>query len=66
MILVDLDDAAIVAKEDNLYDMTYDYDTEYDVFITPVVKNISHFNYWLRAYPFYNNVKREGIELYAA
>lgn len=30
----------------------------------PIVKNLNHFNKWLRAYPFYYNIKKEGVELY--
>jgi len=30
----------------------------------PIVKNLEHFNKWIRSYPFYNNVKKEGVELY--
>lgn len=26
---------------------------------------LEHFNKWIRVYPFYNNIKREGVELYA-
>ena len=37
---------------------------DYDMIIMPVVVNIHHFNRWVRAYPFYNNVWNEGIGLY--
>ena len=32
----------------------------------PIVKNINHFQYWVETYPFYSNVKKEGVSLYAA
>ena len=35
-------------------------------YVEDVQKNLDHFNKWVRAYPFYNNVKNEGVELYAA
>ena len=65
MVLVDLDDAAIKQKGRALSDLTYDYNFDHDVMIMPQVVNLDHFNAWLRAYPFYNNVKNEGRELYA-
>ncbi len=65
MILVDLPDDEIKGKRHTLSDMTYDYNYENNIEIMPIVKNQSHFNRWLRAYPFYNNVKKEGVELYA-
>ncbi len=66
MILVDLSDEEIKIKGRSLSDVTFDYNFDNDLEIMPIVKNQEHFNKWLRAYPFYNNIKREGIELYAA
>ena len=66
MILVDLNDVTIKEKQSSLSDLTFDYNFDNDIEIMPIVENVDHFNKWLRAYPFYNNVKREGIELYAA
>lgn len=66
MILVDLTDQEIKEKGRTLSNVTFEYDFNYDLTIMPIVKNINHFNKWLRAYPFYYNVKKEGVELYAA
>jgi len=66
MILVNLPDDAIRKKSRLLSDLTFDYNFDNEIEIMPIVKNVEHFNKWLRAYPFYNNVKNEGIELYAA
>ena len=66
MILVDLSDDEIRSKGHMLSDLTFDYNFDNDLEIMPIVKNLDHFNKWLRAYPFYNNVKNEGVELYAA
>lgn len=66
MILVDLEDQEIREKGHLLSDITFDYNFDNDLAIMPVVKNLDHFNKWLRAYPFYYNIKREGVELYAA
>ena len=66
MILVDLEDEEIKEKGRSLSDVTFEYNFENDVVIMPIVKNTDHFNRWLRSYPFYYNVRKEGIELYAA
>lgn len=66
MILVDLTDKEIEEKGRLLSDTTFEYNFENDLSIMPIVKNLNHFNKWLRAYPFYYNVKKEGVELYAA
>ena len=66
MILVDLSDEEIRKKGRTLSDITFDYNFDYDLQIMPIAKNLGHFNKWIRAYPFYNNIKKEGVELYAA
>lgn len=66
MILVDLSEQEIIEKGHLLSDLTFDYNFEDDLKIMPIVKNLGHFNKWLRAYPFYYNIKKEGVELYAS
>ena len=66
MILVELTEQEISEKGRQLSDMTFEYNFDHDLAIMPIVKNVDHFNKWLRAYPFYYNVKMEGVELYAA
>lgn len=66
MILVDLSDDEIKRKGHVLSDLTFDYNFDNNLEIMPIVKNLDHFNKWIRAYPFYNNVKNEGVELYEA
>ena len=66
MILVDMDDEEIRRKGEMLSHFTYEYNDANDILIMPIVVNIHHFNRWVRAYPFYNNVSREGINLYEA
>lgn len=66
MILVDLDEQGIRDKGHSLSDVTFEYNFDNDLMIMPIVKNLEHFNKWLKAYPFYYNIRKEGIELYAA
>ena len=65
MILTDLTDDEIVEYRHKIYDIAYDieFDNEFDVMLSPLVKNIDKFNYWLEAMPFYMNVQKEGIIL---
>ncbi|MDO5346891.1 MAG: nucleotidyltransferase domain-containing protein [Lachnospiraceae bacterium] len=63
MILLDLDGSALHSCEKKICDVTYDFNSEYGIDIMPVVQNISHFNYWKKAYMFYHNVDTEGIEI---
>lgn len=66
MVLVSLTDNEIKAKSDEFSDLTFETNYDNDIEIMPIVKNIDHFEKWLNAYPFYNNIEKEGIELYAA
>jgi hypothetical protein len=34
--------------------------------IKPIAKNLAHFQKWLKAYPFYSNVDREGVKIFGA
>lgn len=42
-----------------LSDITFDYNFDNNLEIMPIVKNLEHFNKWIRAYPFYNNIKKK-------
>jgi len=39
---------------------------EYDLDVKPIAKSEEHFNKWVNNYPFYYNVAKEGVTLYAA
>ena len=66
MILVDLPDEKLDSYSDTLSELDFEYNVEHDIWMMPVVKNIEHFRYWVSAYPFYQNVQREGVMLYEA
>ncbi len=66
MILVDLEDKELEKKSDEIVEMAYDIEANNDflIHLSPLVKNIDSFNYWLDTIPFYMNVKREGVPLH--
>jgi predicted nucleotidyltransferase len=65
MILMDIDETSSLIKqyENKIYDVTYDFNMEYDTDIMPIVKDKRHFDYWKNAYLFYKNVDKEGIAI---
>ncbi|MBO5004349.1 MAG: nucleotidyltransferase domain-containing protein [Clostridia bacterium] len=65
MILTDLSDNEIIEYRDKIWDYAYDieFDNNFDIQLSPLVKNIDKFNYWLEALPFYMNVQKEGVVL---
>lgn len=65
MILTDLTDDEIVEYRGKISDLAYDieFDNNFDITLSPLLKNIDKFNYWLEALPFYMNVQKEGVVL---
>jgi predicted nucleotidyltransferase len=65
MILTDLTDDEIVEYRGKISDYAYDieFDNNFDITFSPLLKNIDKFNYWLEALPFYTNVQKEGVVL---
>lgn len=65
MILTDLTDDEIIKYRDKIWDYAYDIEwkNNFDITLSPLVKNIDKFNYWLEALPFYKNVQKEGVIL---
>lgn len=66
MILLDLSDLDIKNYRHELSGVTYDFNMDYDLDIKPIAKNQEHFQKWVKAYPFYENVEKEGVKLFDA
>ena len=66
MLLVDLTPKEIDTYSDALSELGYEYNVNYDIWMMPVVKNVEHFNHWVAAYPFYKNMKKDGVILWQA
>lgn len=63
MVLTTLTDEEIEKVETRVFDLAFDFQMDYGIDISVVIKNEDHFNYWLGAVPFYNNVQKEGVVL---
>lgn len=66
LILLDILELEIKEYRHLLSDMTYDFNMDYNLDIKPIAKSEKHFLKWVRNYPFYTNISREGVVLYAA
>ena len=66
MILSDLSDAELKKYSQKLCYKTYDFNMDHDIDIKPIAKSAEHFQKWIINYPFYANVDREGVTIYAA
>ena len=66
MILLDISDLEIKNYRHQLSSITFDYNLDYDMDIKPIAKSEEHFMKWEKNYPFYANIRREGVVLYGA
>lgn len=64
MVLTSLSDTEIKDVEDKVYDIAFEFEIMHDVMISVNIKNEEHFNYWLGALPYYDNINNEGIVLW--
>ena len=65
MILTDLSNQEIIKFREQVWDLAYDIECEnhFEIEISPLLKNIDKYNYWLEALPFYMNIQKEGVVL---
>lgn len=65
MILTDLENGEIEEYRTKIYDYAYDIEeaNNFEIWLSPLIKNIDRFNYWNDTLPFYMNVQREGVVL---
>lgn len=63
MVLTTLSDAEIEKIESKVFDLAFEFQMDYGVDISVMLKNDEHFYHWLGALPFYDNVEKEGIVL---
>lgn len=66
MILLDMSDVELKAYSRQLSYMTYDFNMDHEIDIKPISKSEEHFRKWVVNYPFYANIRKEGVVLYEA
>ena len=66
MILPDMSDLDLKTYSRQLSYMTYDFNMDNNLDIKPIAKNQTHFEKWVDNYPFYANIREEGVVLYGA
>ena len=61
MILVNMQQEEISGYSDRIYDLTYDFEEEFEIEINPVIQSMAIYEYWKNVYPFFMNIEREGV-----
>lgn len=65
MLLVKMTDDEIKSVADEIYGIAFEIELQKEIHISVVIKNEDQFTYWEDTLPFYKNVKREGVEIFA-
>lgn len=63
MVLVEMSDMEIKEKMDELVELSFEFDMNYNVVVSPIVNNVENFIKWVKVVPFYKNVQKEGVIL---
>lgn len=65
MILTDLNFEEIENYRDRISDIAYEIEEKYDfnISLSPIVKNIDNYNKRINVVPFYMNIQRDGVIL---
>ena len=63
MILVNIPREKIWLYKDPIIHLASDLGLEYDILVSPYIKDTETFDKYLNAMPFYQNVQREGIPI---
>ncbi len=61
MILADIKPEEISSYADKIYDITYDFETQYEMEINPSVQSMQIYEQWKNVYPFFINIERDGV-----
>lgn len=63
MILADVQPDEISYYADIVYDITYDFEEKYEMEINPCVQSIKTYEKWKKAYPFFMNIEKDGVNV---
>lgn len=63
MILTDLSEQEIAEYSNKVWEKCADIEIDYQIIISPLIRNIDNFNSWSEVKPFYMNIIKEGVEL---
>ena len=63
MILTDLNDNEILEYREEILDYAYDieWNNNFDIVVSPLIKNIDKYNKRIDVIPFYMNIQKEGV-----
>lgn len=66
MILLDMNDDSLSESIKILSEITYEFNVNNDIYVSPIMENNEVFNKMAEYDPFYYNVRKDGVYLYGA
>lgn len=48
---------------ERISEITFEYNVQYDVILSPVFQNVEDFEKWKKVVPYYQNIQKEGIDI---
>ncbi len=61
MILADIQPKEVSNYADKIYDITYDFEEQYEMEINPSIQSIKIYEQWKNVYPFFMNIEKDGV-----
>lgn len=65
LVLTTMTEAEIREISNTVYDLAFELELQKGIHISIVIKNESQYEYWREVLPFYQNIKKEGLEIHA-
>lgn len=65
MVIVAMDENELRTYDDLVFDKSYEITLKYGVLLSVLTKSEQHFIHWVDVLPFYDNIRKEGLEFHA-
>jgi predicted nucleotidyltransferase len=65
MVIVDMDENELRTYDDMVFDKSYEITLKHGVLLSVMSKSEHHFLHWVDVLPFYDNIRKEGLEFHA-
>lgn len=62
MILADIQPGETGSYLDRIYDVTYDFEVQYEKEIHPSIQSIQIYEQWKSVYSFFMNIEKDGVD----
>ena len=65
MVIVDMSEDELRTYDDMVFEKSYEITLKYGVLLSVMTTSEHHFLHWVDVLPFYDNIRKEGLEVHA-